>query len=148
MTKKRIQKEEKMKKSPTFGRPTLFGRPTSEARSYGAAMTLITEGLRNSDEFRTSDTTDVRHGTGRPTSARRMATSVSRRPPKPKTNFRRMTDVRHEGPRGELPIQDTSPPESDFRHVSDVRRDGRPKPIGRPKLPARRSDGLRPCIRV
>src|ERR1041385_9553112 len=39
MTKKRIQKEEKMKEAPTFGRPTLFGRPTSEARSYDASMT-------------------------------------------------------------------------------------------------------------
>src|ERR1041385_5158177 len=58
MTKKRIQKEEKMKKSPTFGRPTIFGRPTSEAR---------------------------------------MATSVSRRPPKPKTDFRQDSDVRHDG---------------------------------------------------
>src|ERR1041385_1010591 len=54
------------------------------------------------------------------------------------------SDVRHEGPREELPIQDTSPPESDFRHVSDFRHDGRPKPIRRPKLPARRSDGLQP----
>src|ERR1041385_2625372 len=35
-------------------------------------------------------------------------------------------------------------PESDFRPVSDVRPDGRPKHIGRSKLPARRSDGLRP----
>src|SRR3954470_6061682 len=70
---------------------------------------------RISDRIRTFDASDVRH----------------------------MTDVRHEGPREELPIQDTSPPESDFRHISDVQRDGRPKPIGRPKLPARRLDGLR-----
>src|ERR1041385_5615864 len=39
MTKTRIQKEEKIKEAPTFGRPTHFGRTTLEARSYDASMT-------------------------------------------------------------------------------------------------------------
>src|SRR3954471_11197037 len=91
-------------------------RPISDVRhQQGGWRPPYPEDLQNrrrtSDRIRTSDASDVRH----------------------------MTDVRHEGPREELPIQDTSPPELDFRHVSDVRRDGRPKPIERSKLPARRS---------